>query len=1161
MTLKNWEVFAKDPRTTTIPNDGVAEVGQPNSTEEWDVLRYELSTFVCEGQYQVGLERILSTYLANLDKETQPAVWVSGFYGSGKSHLVRVLEYLWRDPVMPNGASARSLTHLPSSTEDLLKELSIAGKRNGGLWAASGTLGAGAGDSARLAILGIIFKSAALPANYAKGRFVLWLRQEGVEDQVRAEIEKSGRSFESELNHLYVSPALAAAVMSALPGFADSTTAIRDTFKLQFPDAADIGNEEMLELIGSVLALQSGDPNNLPCTLLILDELQQYVADDADKLHKLQVAVQAFTKRFGSKLLVVATGQSALQAHPQLQKMKDRFTVQVELTDTDVERVIRQVVLRKSPHKGSAVREVLNEASGEIDRQLLGTKVEKRPEDTEVQVADYPLLPTRRRFWERVLRAIDKAGAAGQLRTQLRTVHEGSRSVADAPLGTVVPGDFIFAQQNASMLETGVLLKDVDEIIRDLNDGTARGQLSSRVCSLIFLIQQLPTDPGSDSGLRPNVATLADLLVSDLVHDGVALRKELPPLLEGLADRGVLLKLSGKAGDEYRLQTRESSEWEQAYRAALAKAAGDAGRAASERAKALRLAVEAALKGATVTQGNSKTPRRVEAYFGIEKPSAGGVIHVWVRDEWDVTEKSVRTDAQVAGTDNSTVFVHLPKRGADDLRTAIAGYLAAAEVLSVKGAISATTPEALEARQSIESRRVRHQAEIDRLISEAVEAGRVFLGGGTEIPGANLKAAVQDAASKAAERLYPMFDLADEKRWDLVIERLRQGNNDPLEALGFRGEAKDHPVCAKVLAFVTVSGKKGSDVRREFDAPPYGWSRDATDGALMTLLASDQLSASLNGSPVGAKALDQSKIGVVEFRSQNVVLSTPQRIALRQLFSKVGVDAKPTEEGAAAHAFIKAVRELATNAGGTAPAPAVPNTDHLDAVANLSGNEQLLQLFNDRETLAADIERWRWAARELKARQARWEVLIKLLGHARGLEFTDEVQVRAKAITEERLLLSEPDPVPPLIQQLTNALRKELACAHKDLNQVYHEHVDSLIGSEAWGALPAEEANEILLQNSLRRPGALTIETEEQVLTALDDAPLASIKDKIAAIPNRVASALHQVNTFFEPRTVHIMAPTQTFRTVEEVDQYINELRGIIVEHINDGSPVLISQG
>ncbi len=98
----NREVFAKDPTQYTIPNDGVAEVIDPQTDAQWDVLRYELTNFVCEGEYKRGLEIILSTYLTHLHQEKQPAVWVSGFYGSGKSHFVRVLEYLWRDTVFPS---------------------------------------------------------------------------------------------------------------------------------------------------------------------------------------------------------------------------------------------------------------------------------------------------------------------------------------------------------------------------------------------------------------------------------------------------------------------------------------------------------------------------------------------------------------------------------------------------------------------------------------------------------------------------------------------------------------------------------------------------------------------------------------------------------------------------------------------------------------------------------------------------------------------------------------------------------------------------------------------------------------------------------------------------------------------------------------------------
>ena len=47
--LTNRMLFTKDPLTTTIPNDGVAKVTEPQSAQEWDVLRYELTTFVCDG--------------------------------------------------------------------------------------------------------------------------------------------------------------------------------------------------------------------------------------------------------------------------------------------------------------------------------------------------------------------------------------------------------------------------------------------------------------------------------------------------------------------------------------------------------------------------------------------------------------------------------------------------------------------------------------------------------------------------------------------------------------------------------------------------------------------------------------------------------------------------------------------------------------------------------------------------------------------------------------------------------------------------------------------------------------------------------------------------------------------------------------------------------
>src|SRR5688572_27433395 len=107
------DVLARDITTWEIPNLGVAQVGVPVDEQGWKILRHELETFVADGEYGAGLDRILSTYLNHLGRESQPAVWVSGFYGSGKSHLVRVLESLWIDRELPDGARAQGLAHLP----------------------------------------------------------------------------------------------------------------------------------------------------------------------------------------------------------------------------------------------------------------------------------------------------------------------------------------------------------------------------------------------------------------------------------------------------------------------------------------------------------------------------------------------------------------------------------------------------------------------------------------------------------------------------------------------------------------------------------------------------------------------------------------------------------------------------------------------------------------------------------------------------------------------------------------------------------------------------------------------------------------------------------------------------------------------------------------
>ena len=70
--LTNADVFFRNPQTFIIPNNGVTTLGVPDDDKQWSVLRWELESFVCEGQYADGLRRLLQTYLGRVDEAEQP---------------------------------------------------------------------------------------------------------------------------------------------------------------------------------------------------------------------------------------------------------------------------------------------------------------------------------------------------------------------------------------------------------------------------------------------------------------------------------------------------------------------------------------------------------------------------------------------------------------------------------------------------------------------------------------------------------------------------------------------------------------------------------------------------------------------------------------------------------------------------------------------------------------------------------------------------------------------------------------------------------------------------------------------------------------------------------------------------------------------------------
>jgi hypothetical protein len=1152
--MKNRELFLVDPTTFTIPNDGVTTIYNPQTEKDWEVVRYELKSFVCEGEYYRGLERILSSYLGNLSNPKQPAVWVSGFYGSGKSHLVRVLQYLWSDVELPNKARARSLVNLPTDIQDLIKELSTRGKQAGGLWAAAGKLTAAADQSVRLGLLGILFQCAGLPEQYHLARFVIWLKQKGYFNAVQDWVEKQGDHFNDELDNLYVSQSITDGLLQVYPDFANTPAEARKLLAANFPQKADISDDEFLITLEDVLELQQQVPGKLPLTLIVFDELQQFLGDDQNRILQLQNVVEACSARLGSKLLFVGTGQAALQASPQLSRLRDRFTVKVMLEDSDVETVVRQVILRKAEDKVTNLENVLDTNRAEIDRHLVGTQIAPSAADNLSIVADYPLLPTRRRFWERVLRAIDTAGTVAQLRTQLRVIHEANKVVADQPVGTVVPADMIYEQQESSMLQSGTLLKEIFTIIHSQDNGTSEGELKRRLCSLVFLISQLPTEGAAFTGVKANPETLADLLVENLPQGSATLRQQIPTLLEEMTTKqGILMKVD----DEYRLQTAEGSKWEEDFRRRFTSIRADDTRIASDRSAEFRLAVSAALKGISLVHGASKTARKYEPYFGLNIPT--GDIHsipVWIQDEWSVTEKSVREAAQTAGIDSPIVFAFLSKRESDALRDALAAYNAAKETLETRP--NPTTPEGYEARQAMNSRMILERGKLEALIHGIIERGRVFQGGGNEVIETTFAAAVKTALEASLARLYPNFSTGDHKDWGKVVEKVQDGAADALKAVGYSGNANQHPVCQDIMNFIGGAGKKGSEIRKKFTGIGYGWPQDAVDGALLVLLLGDYLTAAQNGQAKTFKQVNQSNIGVTDFRLQGKPITITQRIDLRGLLTELKIPYKHNEEADMIPAALQFLIDLANEAGGFPPLPEKPSTVKLDILRSISGNEQFTAIVEAKTELLNNYKAWTVLKEKKAQRLQRWNTLQRLQQHAKNLEVPSQLAPQIQAIQTNRSLLTDPDPVAPLISQLVEVLRTTLQDANQRHQEIYQAQTGKLNQTEAWGSISEVQQAMILFQCGLSGFITPKVGSEEELLASLDTQSLSAWENLIAALPARFSQAALQAVKILEPEAIKIIPKSVTLRSLEEVDAYLSELRSEIKKHLDNGNPVVL---
>lgn len=1140
--MLNKELFVLNPEENNLKNDGVVDMNtSPTEEKGQQIIYHEIKTFVCEGEYERGLFRILDTYLRNFNEPKQPAVWVSGFFGSGKSHLVKLLSYLWEDFRFLNGETARKIKQLPHDVNDKLVELSRKQELYGSV-VVRGLLSDFPAKDLRYSFLQLLLKNLGLPNKLHQFRFWNWCKTEGILEPLISRLESKGKSLTSELNQLYMSREISNAILELIPGFAETEAQVRDQIARNFPTVNSISRDEFLFTVKSQVLPQVSP--KMPCILVALDEIQQFIGSDEDRATQVTQLAELLCENFEGRLLLVGTGQNALTDTPLLQRLNDRYTVRVPLTDKDVETVTRKTVLEKKPSVVSTLYNKIEASIGEISRLLDGSDFGFTQADKQTLLADYPILPSTQKFWKRILQAIDVAGTSGQLRSQLRIVDETIKSVAHKPLGEIIPADFVFEQKKSQLIQNALLLNEQSNLIEELKTQGEEGFLKARILSISFLIDLLPKD-SPRFRLKSDKKTIADLLLSTLNEPADGFRNKVGTLVDELANTDKYLV---QVDDEFKLQTRIGSEWEQEFSKQAGKARGDDARVYEFRRKKIQNYLSEKLRAVYALQGKSKMRRDLSLYSGDNKPQVSDKLNLWVRDGWLENEATLLEEIRAAGIDEPLAYIYIQKTKDQELKREIIKYLAAEDTLNEKG--MPATPEGEMARKSMDTRKKMASNQVNEIIESICSEAKIYLAGGSLIDTGDLAANVKAALEDIAARQFPVFGKADYNDWDKAFDKVKNNDTQALKAIGFNNDPKDHPMAAEMLVFIGNAGKTGREVRTHFGITPYGWSQDAIDTMLLALKLSGNTSSS-------ETVLNQRTLAQAAFKLESITLTAAQKVAIRKLLQVAVVHCQSGAEISCSMTFLRTLEELAENVYGDAPRPEFVNKKLIYEIMNLDGNERLMAIFENADQLRQDYEHWKKDADTIRKRMPDWELLIGLNRFASDNEETNPIKAEIAAIRTERLLLLEPDPVQSPLTRLSDYLRTTLNARKEQYNKIFDEKMAELQANEYFTKLTPEQKRAILRDNQILEKPEIKSYNADELLIQLNKVSLEAWADKVAALPSKFQQAIDDAIKLSAPKAASYTLPRRTIRSDAELDAYLSELKNSIKDMLNEGDVIL----
>ncbi|GAB1471750.1 BREX system P-loop protein BrxC [Chloroflexota bacterium] len=427
-------------------------------------LKAEITEYIATNNIEEQFEKLLSKMQAAMEAggQNEVGVWVSGFYGSGKSSFTKYLGLALDESVTIDGA--RFLKYLQDrmnkpQTKALLATLASKFPAAVVLLDLASDMVAGATmEEVSTVLYYKVLQWAGFSRNLKVAALERRLQKDGrYEDftnRIRSELGVAWTEIQND--PLVIDSLIPEIAHDMYPALFKTST----SFNTETVDFVRFENERVQEMI-EIVRMKSGKEN----IIFIIDEVGQYVGSRPNLILNLDGLSKNLKNIGNGKVWIIGTAQQTLTEDdpraslnsPELYKLKDRFPIQIDLESRDIKEICYRRLLGKSAEGNKKLGSLFDKHGQELryNTKLQDAKYYEADFDKTNFVNLYPFLPAHFDILLHLLGALAKSTGGVGLRSAIKVIQDVLIEGAN--------GQTPVADQNVGWLATTVTLYDALE--------------------------------------------------------------------------------------------------------------------------------------------------------------------------------------------------------------------------------------------------------------------------------------------------------------------------------------------------------------------------------------------------------------------------------------------------------------------------------------------------------------------------------------------------------------------------------------------------------------------------------------------------------------------------------------------------------------------------